>query len=145
MAMAQENQIKVRGYVSTVMGCPFEGEVDPNKVAYVAQKLLEMGCYEISLGDTIGIGTPEQTFTLMDTVLEKGIPASQLASHFHNTYDRAIGNLVVSLSYGISVVDSGAAGIGGCPFAKIALGNVATEDVLYMCELLEIEHGVDFQ
>ena len=103
-----------------------------------------MGCYEISLGDTIGIGTPEQTFKLMETVLNV-VPVSQLASHFHNTYDRAIVNLVVSLSYGISVMDSSVAGIGGCPYAKGASGNVATEDVLYMCELLGIEHGVDFK
>ena len=102
-----------------------------------------MGCYEISLGDTIGIGTPELTQTLMEAVL-KVVPTEQLASHFHNTYDRAIKNLVVSLSHGVSVIDSSVAGIGGCPYAKGASGNVATEDVLYMCELLGIQHDVNF-
>ena len=104
---------------------------------------MELGCYEISLGDTIGIGTPELTDVMTNTVLQE-IPSEILASHFHNTYDRAIANLVVSLSKGISVMDCSVAGIGGCPYAKGASGNVATEDVLYMCELLGIEHGVDF-
>ena len=103
-----------------------------------------MGCYEISLGDTIGIGTPEQTFTLMKTI-SKVIPISQISAHFHNTYERAIMNLVVSLSHGVAVMDSSVAGIGGCPYAKGASGNVATEDVLYMLDLLGIEHGVDFE
>ena len=101
-----------------------------------------MGCYEISLGDTIGIGTPELTKVLFDTV---DLPKDILAAHFHNTYDRAIPNLVVAFSHGISVADSSVAGIGGCPYAKGASGNVATEDVLYLCELLGIEHGVDFK
>lgn len=101
-----------------------------------------MGCYEISLGDTIGIGTPELTHELFETV---SLPTEILASHFHNTYDRAIQNLVVSLSKGVSVLDSSVAGIGGCPYAKGASGNVATEDVLLMCELLGIEHGVNFE
>jgi len=101
-----------------------------------------MGCYELSLGDTIGIGTLQQTHELMSAVW-KQIPTEMIASHFHNTYNRAIENLVVSLSYGVSVMDSSVAGIGGCPYAKGATGNVATEDVLYMCELLGIETGVD--
>jgi len=101
-----------------------------------------MGCYEISLGDTIGIGTPELTKVLFDTV---ELPNEVLAAHFHNTYDRAIPNLLVAFSHGISVADSSVAGIGGCPYAKGASGNVATEDVLYLCELLEIEHGIDFK
>ena len=143
MDMAKEHDIKVRGYVSTVMGCPYQGDIDVNKVADVSKQLLDMGCYEISLGDTIGIGTPEQTFELIETV-SKVIPMPQLAAHFHNTYERAIMNLVVSLSYGVAVIDSSVAGIGGCPYAQGASGNVATEDVLYMCELLGIEHGVDF-
>ena len=142
MKIAKENDIKVRGYVSCVMGCPYQGEIDPIIVSKVSKRLVELGCYEISLGDTIGIGTPELTDVMTNTVLEE-IPADILASHFHNTYDRAIQNLIVSLSKGISVMDSSVAGIGGCPYAKGASGNVATEDVLYMCELLGIEHGVD--
>lgn len=124
------------------MGCPYEKKIDPVKVNYVAKRLYEMGCYEISLGDTIGIGTMELTEKLLDTI---ELPKSVLASHFHNTYDRAIENLVVSLSKGVSVIDSSVGGIGGCPYAQGASGNVATEDVLYLLELLGIEHGIDFQ
>ena len=139
---AKENNIKVRGYVSCVMGCPYQGSIDPIVVDKVAQSLYRMGCYEISLGDTIGIGTPELTKVLFDSI---NLPKHVLAAHFHNTYDRAIANLVVAFSHGISVADSSVAGIGGCPYAKGASGNVATEDVLYLCELLGIEHGVDFK
>lgn len=139
---ALENDIKVRGYVSCVMGCPYEGEISPDKVVEVAKALFDMGCYEISLGDTIGIGTMEKTQAMCDAVL-KEIDAQYLAAHFHNTYNRAIENLVVALGNGISVVDTSVAGIGGCPYAKGASGNVATEDVIYMLELLGIEHGVD--
>jgi len=143
MAMARENNIKVRGYVSCVMGCPYQGEIEPKMVAEVSKQLLDLGCYEISLGDTIGIGTPEQTFAMLDAVMNEAKIAPQiLASHFHNTYDRAIQNLVVSLSQGITVMDSSVAGIGGCPYADGASGNIATEDVVYLCELLGIEHGV---
>ena len=123
------------------MGCPYEGEIDPVKVNTVAEKLLDMGCYEISLGDTIGIGTPEQTYKMMSAI--DRIPVDKLAAHFHNTYDRAIPNLIVALSQGVSVADASVAGIGGCPYAKGASGNVATEDVVYLCELLGIDHGVD--
>jgi hydroxymethylglutaryl-CoA lyase len=122
------------------MGCPYEGEIDPRLVNVVSQKLLEMGCYEISLGDTIGIGTPEKTYAMLDAVK---IDKSILAAHFHNTYNRAVQNLVVALSEGICIVDSSVAGIGGCPYAKGASGNVPTEDVLYLCDILGIEHGVD--
>jgi len=143
MGMAKENDIKVRGYVSCVMGCPYQGEIEPKMVAEVSKQLLDLGCYEISLGDTIGIGTPEQTFAMLDAVMNEAKIAPQiLASHFHNTYDRAIQNLVVSLSQGITVMDSSVAGIGGCPYADGASGNIATEDVVYLCELLGIEHGV---
>ena len=122
------------------MGCPYDGEIDPKLVDMVAQRLVSMGCYEISLGDTIGIGTPEKTYALLDAVkLDKSL----LAAHFHNTYNRAIPNLVIALSEGVSVVDSSVAGIGGCPYAKGASGNVPTEDVVYLCELLGIDHGVD--
>lgn len=124
------------------MGCPYEKEIDPLKVNYVAKRLYEMGCYEISLGDTIGIGTTELTEKLLDAI---ELPKNVLAAHFHNTYDRAIENLVVAMSKGVSVIDSSVAGIGGCPYAKGASGNVATEDVLYMLEILGIEHGVNFE
>lgn len=134
--------ITVRGYVSCVMGCPYEKEIDPAKVNYVAKWLYEMGCYEISLGDTIGIGTMEMTEKLLDAI---ELPKSVLAAHFHNTYDKAIENLVVALSKGITVVDSSVGGIGGCPYAQGASGNVATEDVVYMLELLGIEHGINFE
>lgn len=109
-------------------------------VNYVAKKLYDMGCYEISLGDTIGIGTMEQTSVLFDTV---DLPWEKLAAHFHNTYDRAIENLVIALSKGVGVIDSSVAGIGGCPYAKGASGNVATEDVVFMLELLGIKHDID--
>lgn len=133
IAIAKKEHIKVRGYVSCVMGCPYEGEIDPRLVNQVASKLLDMGCYEISLGDTIGIGTPENTYAMLDAVkIDKNI----LAAHFHNTYNRAIQNLVVALSEGVSVIDSSVAGIGGCPYAKGASGNVPTEDVVFLCELL---------
>lgn len=142
MTMANENKIKVRGYVSCVMGCPYQGEIDPTLVDYVSAQLYKMGCYEISLGDTIGIGYPTQTKELCKEVK---LPAEMLAAHFHNTYDRAIPNLVVAFSEGIEVADTSVAGIGGCPYAKGASGNVATEDVLYLCELLGIKHGVDIR
>lgn len=142
MAVAKENDIRVRGYVSCVMGCPYQGDIDPALVNQVSKTLVDMGCYEISLGDTIGIGTPELCDTLLDTV---ELPREILAAHFHNTYDRAIPNLVMAFSKGITVSDSSVAGIGGCPYAKGASGNVATEDVLYLCELLGIEHGVDLE
>ena len=142
MDMAKEHNIKVRGYVSTVMGCPYQGEIDINKVADVSRQLLDMGCYEISLGDTIGIGTPALTNDLLNRVKQE-VPVDKIASHFHNTYNRAIGNLVVSLSHGVAVMDSSVAGIGGCPYAKGASGNIATEDVLFMLSLLGIDHGVD--
>ena len=140
MDIAKANDIKVRGYVSCVMGCPYQGEIDPAIVNDVSQTLIKMGCYEISLGDTIGIGTPQLTSELFDAVK---LPSEVLAAHFHNTYERAIPNLIVAFSRGISVADSSVAGIGGCPYAKGASGNVATEDVLYLCELLGIKHGVD--
>jgi len=111
-------------------------------VNYVSKRLYEMGCYEISLGDTIGIGTMESTNTLLDVV---ELPKEMLAAHFHNTYDRAIENLVVALSKGISVIDSSVAGIGGCPYAKGASGNIATEDVVFMLDLLGIKHDIDLK
>lgn len=124
------------------MGCPYDGEIDPTDVDYVAAQLFKMGCYEISLGDTVGVGYPSQTKALFENVK---LPVEHLAAHFHNTYDRAIPNLLVAFSQGCSVADSAVSGIGGCPYAKGASGNVATEDVLYLCELLGIEHGVNIK
>ena len=136
--------LPVRGYVSTVMGCPYQGEVDVNKVVDVAQALLDMGCYEISLGDTIGVGTPAKTQQLIRT-LAMHLPMSQLAVHFHDTYGQALANIYAALELGIRTVDSSVAGLGGCPYAKGASGNVATEDVVYMLNGLGYDSGVDLQ
>ncbi|OQR96080.1 hydroxymethylglutaryl-CoA lyase, mitochondrial precursor [Achlya hypogyna] len=134
--------IRVRGYVSCVLGCPYEGPIDPATVAKVAKTLLEMGCYEISLGDTIGIGTPGSTLEMLRATKEV-VPVEQLAVHFHDTYGQALANILVALQEGVTVVDSAVAGLGGCPYAKGASGNVATEDVVYMLHGLGIETGVD--
>jgi hydroxymethylglutaryl-CoA lyase len=139
---AKKHTIRVRGYLSCVLGCPYEGDISPDAVTKLAQQLLQVGCYEISLGDTIGIGTAGKTKLLLNTILQK-IPPEKLAVHFHDTYGQALANIYVALEYGISVVDSAVAGLGGCPYAKGATGNVATEDVLYMLNGLEIETGVD--
>jgi hydroxymethylglutaryl-CoA lyase len=142
MAMAQQHGIRVRGYVSCVLGCPYEGEIAPEAVVKVAKALHEMGCYEISLGDTIGTGTPETTRALLQAV-KKEIPAAALAVHFHDTYGRALENIRVALEEGVSVIDSSVAGLGGCPYAKGATGNVSTEKVLQMLQAMGIETGVD--
>jgi hydroxymethylglutaryl-CoA lyase len=134
--------IRVRGYVSCVAGCPYQGEVRPEAVAQVAKSLLDMGCYEISLGDTIGEGTPGQICSLID-VLTRQIPVEQLAGHFHDTYGQALANVLAALQSGVAVFDSSVAGLGGCPYALGASGNVATEDLLYMLHGLEIHTGVD--
>lgn len=134
--------IKVRGYVSCVVGCPYEGDIAPEAVANVAKKLLDMGCYEISLGDTIGVGTPASVSAMLDAV-KAVVPANQLAVHFHDTYGQALTNIYTALSQGITVVDSAVAGLGGCPYAKGASGNVATEDVVYMLNGMGIDSGVD--
>lgn len=139
---ARQHHRKVRGYVSCVLGCPYEGDIAPEKVADVAARLVEMGCYEISLGDTIGVGTPVKTQNMLNAVLDR-VPAEKLAVHFHDTYGQALANILVALQMGISVVDSAVAGLGGCPYAKGASGNVATEDVLYMLHGMAIETGVD--
>lgn len=144
MALAQENHIKVRGYVSCVLGCPYEGEITPQAVVTVAKKLFDMGCYEISLGDTIGTGTPVKTRALLQAVLAV-IPLSSVAVHFHDTYGQALANILVALEEGIAVVDCSVAGLGGCPYAAGASGNVATEDVLYMLNGMGIETGIDLQ
>jgi hydroxymethylglutaryl-CoA lyase len=134
--------IPVRGYVSCVLGCPYEGEVPPEQVADVAERLRTLGCYEVSLGDTIGVGTPGRAQDMVETVAQR-VPVERLAAHFHDTYGQALANILAVLERGIGVVDASAAGLGGCPYAKGASGNVATEDVLYMLNGLGIETGVD--
>ena len=142
MARAQAESIRVRGYVSTVLGCPYEGEIAPEKVAEVANTLYQMGCYEISLGDTIGTGTPLKAKRMLEAVA-RNIPVTQLAAHFHDTYGQALSNLLAVLEEGLAVVDSSVAGLGGCPYAKGASGNVATEDVIYMLHGMGIATGID--
>ena len=139
---AKQHGISVRGYVSCVLGCPYEGQVSPQQVAQVAKELFAMGCYEVSLGDTIGTGTPTATRTLFEAVTAY-VPREKLAGHFHDTYGQALVNIYASLQEGIAVFDSSIAGLGGCPYAKGASGNVATEDVLYMLNGMGIETGVD--
>jgi hydroxymethylglutaryl-CoA lyase len=139
---AKQANIPVRGYVSCVVGCPYEGDISADKVAEVAGLLFEMGCYEISLGDTIGVGTAASV-TAMLSAVSKVVPIEKLAVHLHDTYGQAIANIYASLQMGVSVVDSSVAGLGGCPYAKGASGNVATEDVVYLLNGLGIEHGVD--
>ncbi|MEP5567409.1 MAG: hydroxymethylglutaryl-CoA lyase [Halioglobus sp.] len=142
MTAARANGVPVRGYVSCVVGCPYEGEIAPAKVAEVASALLAMGCYEISLGDTIGVGTPASTEAMLKAVLE-AVPAEKLAVHLHDTYGQALANIYAALQMGVAVVDSSVAGLGGCPYAKGASGNVATEDVVYLLNGLGITHGVE--
>ena len=139
---AKQHDIKVRGYVSCVLGCPYEGRVTPAAVLSVAQKLHRLGCDEISLGDTIGIGTPLQVRALIEP-LKKRIPIEHIAVHFHDTYGQALTNIYVALELGVSVIDSAVAGLGGCPYADGASGNVATEDVVHLLNGLQIEHTVD--
>ena len=134
--------LRVRGYISVVLGCPYEGEVKPEAVATVSQRLYDMGCYEISLGDTIGTGTPAKAQRMIETVAKK-IPVGKLAGHFHDTYGQALANILAVMELGVATFDSSVAGLGGCPYAKGATGNVASEDVLYMLGGLGIETGVD--
>lgn len=141
---AKKHGIKVRGYVSCVLGCPYEGEIKPEAVVKVAKALYEMGCYEISLGDTIGVGTPVKTRVLLQAV-KKEVPLQALAVHFHDTYGQALANILVALEEGVAVVDSAVSGLGGCPYAKGATGNVSTEDVLYMLNGMGIDSGVDLE
>ena len=136
--------VRVRGYISVVLGCPYEGEVKPEAVADIARRLQDMGCYEISLGDTIGTGTPARAQKLIEA-LARDIPVTKLAGHFHDTYGQALANILAVMEQGVAVFDSSVAGLGGCPYAKGATGNVATEDVLYMLNGLEIETGIDME
>ncbi|MBB6250896.1 hydroxymethylglutaryl-CoA lyase [Nitrospirillum iridis] len=139
---ARDAGVTVRGYVSCVLGCPYEGAIDPAKVAEVSAHLLELGCAEISLGDTIGVGTPAKAQALIRRVA-RDVPVAQLAAHFHDTYGQALANLLACLDEGIRIIDSSVAGLGGCPYAKGATGNVATEDVVYMLEGQGLSTGVD--
>ncbi|RZN32711.1 hydroxymethylglutaryl-CoA lyase [Bradyrhizobium sp. Leo121] len=142
LARAKADGIKVRGYISCVLGCPFDGEVKPQAVVDVARTLWDLGCYEISLGDTIGVGTPVKARHLMRAVAGE-VPAQNLAMHFHDTYGQALASLYAGMEEGVRVIDSAAGGLGGCPYAPGATGNVATEDVVYMLEGMGIKIGVD--
>nr|XP_034965668.1 3-hydroxymethyl-3-methylglutaryl-CoA lyase, cytoplasmic isoform X3 [Zootoca vivipara] len=139
---ARKMDIPVRGYVSCALGCPYEGNIEPAKVAEVSKRLYSMGCYEISLGDTIGVGTPGSMKRMLESVMME-LPVASIAVHCHDTYGQALANILTAMQMGVHVVDSAAAGLGGCPYAKGATGNVATEDVLYMLNGLGINTGVN--
>ena len=141
MAAARAAGVRVRGYVSCVLGCPYEGEVRPEAVADVAATLFAMGCYEVSLGDTIGAGTPGKTRRMLDAVARR-VPVGKLAGHYHDTFGQAVANVYASLEAGVACFDSAVAGLGGCPYAPGASGNVATEDVVYMLDGLGIQTGI---
>jgi hydroxymethylglutaryl-CoA lyase len=141
---ANKHDIRVRGYVSCVLGCPYEGEVAPGRVAEVAGALHEMGCYEVSLGDTIGTGTPGKTKAMIGACARR-VPVEKLAGHYHDTYGQALANIYASLETGVRTFDASVAGLGGCPYAAGASGNVATEDVVYMLQGLGLETGVDLE
>ncbi|PRY65842.1 hydroxymethylglutaryl-CoA lyase [Vreelandella songnenensis] len=141
---AQSAGVRVRGYVSCVLGCPYEGAIEPARVAKVARALFDMGCYEVSLGDTIGVGTPLVAKRMVNAVSQE-VPIERLAAHFHDTYGMAIANLYAVMEEGISVIDAATGGLGGCPYAKGASGNVATEDVLYLLDGLGIDTGIDLE
>ena len=141
-AEAAKHGIKVRGYVSCVLGCPYQGEVKPERVAGVAAALYEMGCYEVSLGDTIGTGTPGKTRAMIEACAKR-VPREKLAGHYHDTYGQALANIYASLEMGVHTFDASVAGLGGCPYAAGASGNVATEDVIYMMNGLGVRTGVD--
>lgn len=141
---AKKNNILVRGYVSCVVGCPYEGFVPPKAVSLVTKNLFEMGCYEVSLGDTIGVGTPGSTQAMLEDVLKK-VPVENLAIHCHDTYGQALANILTALQMGVRTVDASVSGLGGCPYARGASGNVSTEDVVYMINGMGLETGVDLE
>jgi len=141
---AKTTGIRVRGYVSCALGCPYEGVIAPVTVTEVARRLFDSGCYEISLGDTIGVGTPTQTLRLLEDVSHH-VPIAQLAGHFHDTYGQALANIYAALTFGVRVFDASVSGLGGCPYAPGASGNVATEDLLYMLDGMGFETGVDLK
>lgn len=142
VARAREEGMRVRGYVSTAFGCPYEGDVPPEKVLEVSARLLDLGCYEVSVGDTIGVGTPMQVQGIIGVLLQV-IPASKLAMHFHDTRGTALANTVAALEMGIATFDASSGGLGGCPYAPGASGNLATEDLIYMLEKMNVDTGVD--
>ncbi|WP_345847895.1 hydroxymethylglutaryl-CoA lyase [Shewanella algae] len=142
LSRAKEQGIRVRGYVSCVLGCPYDGEIAPAEVARVADILHQLGCYEISLGDTIGVGTPLKARKMLETVAER-VPVERLALHFHDTYGQALANILACLETGVSVIDTSVAGLGGCPYAKGASGNLASEDLVYMLHGMGIDTGID--
>jgi len=142
-ALIPHDRLTCSGYVSCVLGCPYEGYIAPDAVGFVAQTLHNMGCYEVSLGDTIGVGTPLGVKAMLASVKAHGVPVEATAVHFHNTYGAAMANVLAALEEGIAVVDSSVGGLGGCPYAKGASGNVPTEDVVYMLHGMGIETGVD--
>jgi hydroxymethylglutaryl-CoA lyase len=139
---AHTQGLLVRGYISVVAGCPYQGEVPAKQLVPLARALLDMGCYEVSLGDSIGVATPGQIKTIIEAIAGE-VPVEKIAMHLHNTYGQALANIYAALEMGVSVVDSSVAGLGGCPYAPGATGNVATEDLVYMLNGLGIEHGVD--
>lgn len=143
LARARAMDLPVRGYLSCVLGCPFEGEVTPRRVSSLTRRLLDAGCHEVSLGDTIGTGTAGSMSRLLETLLADDVPPEQLAVHCHDTYGQALANILMALQYGIATIDTSVGGLGGCPYAPGATGNVATEDVIYMLDGLGIDHGVD--
>jgi hydroxymethylglutaryl-CoA lyase len=144
MDLARDSGVRVRGYVSCVLGCPYEGKVSVETVASVARELLQLGCYEVSLGDTIGVGTPRAAQIMLERVTRE-VPMEQIGLHFHDTRGQALANLYACLEMGAHIIDSAVAGLGGCPYANGATGNVATEDVLYMLQGMGIETGVDLE
>jgi len=139
---AHAESLRVRAYISCVLGCPYEGAIDPMRVAELAQQLYERGCYEISLGDTIGVGTPRQAVAMVASVAAF-VPIEHLAVHFHDTRGQALANILACLPLGVSIIDASVSGLGGCPYANGATGNVATEDVVYMLQGMDIETGID--
>ena len=141
---AREKGVAVRGYVSCIVGCPYEGDIAPSAVADITERLLAMGCYEVSLGDTIGVGTPKSTADMLEAVLDR-VAVDKIALHCHDTYGQALANILTGLERGVRVIDSSVAGLGGCPYAKGASGNVATEDVLFMLNGMGFETGVDLE
>ena len=142
--LAQQRGLRIRGYISCVAGCPYEGEVDAGVVHHIAETLLALGCYEVSLGDTIGVGRPKQIVSLIER-LHQTIPLEKMAMHLHDTYGQAIANIYAAWQEGVRVFDASIAGLGGCPYAKGATGNVATEDVVYLFNGLGVDCGVDME
>ena len=143
IAQAKKNKVKVRGYLSTVFGCPFEGKVSPKKVVKLVHRLFEAGAYEVSLGDTIGVATPKQIKAVYKALIDSGVKTSKLAGHYHDTRGTALSNAIASLDFGVRKFDSSVGGLGGCPYAPGAAGNLATEDLIYTMENMGLKTNVD--